>query len=97
MRILAKESAKARARQLHPEIAAKNHQQMAAYRDMADEELFDVQWVRVQLAPEDMPGYKADRPVCAQCGEPISFRREVVRDGLTVCRSCAGERYYTPL
>jgi formylmethanofuran dehydrogenase subunit E len=97
VRILAKESAKERARELHPEIAAKNRQQMAAYRDMADEELFDVQWVRVVLAPEDMPGYKAERPVCAQCGEPISFRREVVRDGQTICRSCAGERYYTPL
>ena len=47
-------------------------------------------------APEDLPGHKAPRVVCAQCGEGVSFRREVVRDGRTLCRACAGERYYDP-
>ena len=42
---------------------------MRAYREMADEELFDIQWVRVVVAPEDLPGYKAPRAICAQCGE----------------------------
>jgi formylmethanofuran dehydrogenase subunit E len=97
VRILARESAKERAAGLYPEIHGKNQQQMRAYRHMPDVELFEIQWVRVVLAPEDLPGYKAPRPVCAQCGEPISFRREVVRDNRTVCRACAGERYYTPL
>ena len=97
VRILARESAKERARERCPEIQGKNQQQLRAYRDMPDEELFEIQWVRVALAPEDLPGYKAPRPLCAQCGEPISFRREVVRDNQTVCRACAGERYYTPL
>ena len=97
VRILARESARERARELYPELGSKNQQQMRAYRHMPDAELFDVQRVRVALAPEDLPGYKAPRPLCAQCGEPIGFRREVVRDGRTVCRACAGERYYTPL
>jgi formylmethanofuran dehydrogenase subunit E len=82
---------------LYPGIENKNQQQMRAYRQMTDAELFEVQWVRVALCPEDLPGYKAPRPLCAQCGEPVSFRREVVRDGRTLCRACAGERYYTPL
>ncbi|HEX3747235.1 MAG TPA: FmdE family protein [Bryobacteraceae bacterium] len=97
VRLLARESAKARARELFPEIENKNRQQMHAYRQMADEELFDVQWVRVDLRPEDLPGYRAPRPECAQCGEPVSFGREVERDGRTLCRACAGESYYTPL
>jgi formylmethanofuran dehydrogenase subunit E len=97
VRILAREGAKGRARELFPEIENRNQQQMRAYRQMADDELFETQWVRVILAPEDFPGYKATRPVCADCGEPVSFRREVVRDGRTLCRACAGERYYTPL
>ncbi len=97
VRILARESAKARARELYPEMAGKNQQQMRAYRHMTDEELFRTEWVRVALGPEDLPGYKGPRPLCAQCGEPVSFRREVVRDNRTVCRACAGERYYTPL
>jgi formylmethanofuran dehydrogenase subunit E len=97
VRILARESAKERARELYPEIAGKNQQQMRAYREMTHDELFQIQWVRVVLGPEDLPGYQAERARCAQCGEPISFRRELVRDGQTVCRACAGERYYTPL
>jgi formylmethanofuran dehydrogenase subunit E len=97
VRIAARESARAHARELYPEMAGTNQQQMRAYRLMPDEDLFAIQWVRVALAPEDLPGYRAPRPVCALCGEPISFRREVVRDNRTVCRACAGERYYTPL
>jgi formylmethanofuran dehydrogenase subunit E len=97
VRILARESAKERARELYPEMVNKNQQQMRAYRQMPDTELFEIQWVRVVLAPEDLPGYRAPRPVCAQCGEPVSFRREVVREGRTLCRACAGEQYYTPV
>ena len=47
--------------------------------------------------PEDLPGYKAPRAVCAECGEGIQFRREVLREGRVLCRACAGERYYDPL
>ena len=94
IRIAALESSKQRARELYPNIDNKNQQQMRAYREMPDEELFDVQWVRVRLGPEDMPGYKAARVVCSQCGEGINFKREVTQDGKPVCRACAGERYY---
>jgi formylmethanofuran dehydrogenase subunit E len=97
VRIAAKESSKALARQMHPEIANKNLQQMAAYREMSDEDLFDVQWVRVAVGPEELPGYKGERIVCAECGEGINFRREVVRDGRTLCKACAGERYWEPV
>jgi formylmethanofuran dehydrogenase subunit E len=97
VRILARETARARARELYPEIPTGNQQQMRAYRHMPDEDLFAIQWVHVALAPEDVPGYKAPRAVCAQCGEAISFRREVVRDNRTLCRACAGQGYYTPL
>jgi formylmethanofuran dehydrogenase subunit E len=97
VRISARESSKQLARQLHPEIENKNQQQMLAYREMPETDLFDVQWVSVTLMPEDMPGYKADRIVCSECGEGINFKREVLRDRKTLCRSCAGESYYKPL
>jgi formylmethanofuran dehydrogenase subunit E len=93
-RIAAKESSKQRAREMFPEIEKKNQQQMRAYREMPESELFDVAEVRVELPPEEFPGYKAERIVCDACGEGINFRREVVRDGRTLCRACAGERYY---
>jgi formylmethanofuran dehydrogenase subunit E len=97
VRLVARESSKQRARELYPEIPDKNQQQMRAYRELSDEELFASQWVRVRIGPEDMPGYKEARVVCAQCGEGISFKREVKRDGRVLCRACAGERYYEPL
>jgi formylmethanofuran dehydrogenase subunit E len=97
VRIAAKESSKELARQAHPELADKNQQQMLAYRELTTDDLFDVRWVKVALAPEEFPGYKGERTVCELCGEGINFRREVRRDGKTLCRSCAGESYYEPL
>ena len=97
VRVVARESARQRAREMHPGIENKNQQQMRAYREMADEDLFDIEWVRVVLGAEDLPGYKAPRVVCEQCGEGVNFKREVVRDGRTLCRACAGERYYQAL
>jgi len=97
VRVLARESSKELARQRFPEIADRNQQQMRAYREMEDAALFESQWVRVAIGPEDLPGYKAPRVTCAACGEGISFRREVIRDGRTLCRACAGERYYEPV
>ena len=95
IRISAKESSKALARTMHPEIESKNQQQMLAYREMKDDDLFATQWVKVELPPEEFPGYKGERVVYAECGEGINFRREVMRKGRTLCRACAGERYYT--
>src|ERR1700677_2022047 len=94
IRIAAKESSKALARQLHPEIENKNQQQMLAYREMSEQDLFTRQWVKVTLPPEELPGYKGERIVCAECGEGINFQREVRREGAILCRACAGERYY---
>lgn len=97
VRVVARESSRERAQEMYPEIADRNEQQMRAYREMPAAELFDHQWVRVRVAPEDLPGYKAPRAVCAGCGEGVAFKREVVSEGRVLCRACAGERYYDPL
>ncbi len=96
IRIVAREESKQKARELFPELE-KEEGQRRAYRQLSDEDLFTRQWVRVALPEEDMPGYRAPRVVCAQCGEGINFKREVQRDGRLLCRACAGERYYEPL
>ena len=37
------------------------------------------------------------RVTCAACGEGVNYQREI-RDGdRTLCRACAGDRYYTVL
>ncbi len=97
VRVVARESSKQLAAERYPEIADRNQREMRAYRELSDAELFAYQWVRVAIGPEDLPGFKAPRVACAECGEAINFRREVIREGRTLCRACAGERYYTPL
>ena len=97
VRIVAKESSKQKAKEMFPQMESKNEQQMRAYRDMQDSDLFDHQWVRVNVEPHDLPGFKGPRVICSHCGEGINFRREVLRDGVVLCRACAGERYYEPL
>lgn len=97
VRIAALESSKVRAKQMHPELDNKNKQQMLAYREMSDDELFSKEWVKVELPEHEFPGYKGERIVCEQCGEGVAFKREVLQEGRTLCRGCAGERYYTKI
>src|SRR5438445_592166 len=49
IRIAAKESSKALAREMHPKLENKHHQPMLAYREMSDEDLFRTRWVKVDL------------------------------------------------
>lgn len=99
LRVAAKESSKARARELYPEIENKNQQQMRAYREMPDEELFSEEWVEVALDAKEFPGYKGERVACDECGEGINYARFLRRDGKTLCFACANprERYYRPV
>jgi formylmethanofuran dehydrogenase subunit E len=96
LRVVALESSKGRAKELYPELE-KNAQQMKAYREMPDDELFAMQWVRVPLPASEFPGYKGERVVCASCGEGVNFDRFVERDGVRVCLGCAGGEYYRAL
>jgi formylmethanofuran dehydrogenase subunit E len=107
IRIAARESSKQRARDLYPHIENKNQQQMLAYRELPDADLFTEEWVRVPLHPREMPGYKSARIVCARCGEGINYDRHVQRPADTpsgdpleiLCQGCAdpASRYYQPL
>lgn len=96
VRIAAKESSKQAAREMFPAMDKEAGQQKA-YAQLPDDVLFDKKWVRVEVHPEDLPGFKGPRVICAECGEGINFKREVMRDGRALCRSCAGERYYGQL
>lgn len=98
LRVVALESSKDRAKQLYPELE-KNAQQMKAYRELPDAELFAEQWVRVPLPPSEFPGYKGQRVLCEICGEGVNFDRFVERDGQRLCRTCADPEsaYFRPL
>ncbi len=98
VRIAATEHSKQRARELYPEIANKNEQQMKAYKELPDSDLFTEEWVQVGLEPKEFPGYKGERICCAVCGEGISYERWVERNGRKLCQGCAEPTacYYQP-
>jgi formylmethanofuran dehydrogenase subunit E len=96
VRVAAKESSKEIARDMFPELA-KDAGQQKAYALLGDDVLFNKEWVKIEVQPEDLPGFKGPRVVCAECGEGINFKREIMQGGRTLCRACAGGRYYRPL
>jgi formylmethanofuran dehydrogenase subunit E len=98
LRIVALESSKARAKELYPGIE-KNLQQMKAYRELPDTDLFHEQWVCVPLPPSEFPGFKGERVACSRCGEGVNFDRFLEREGQRICLACANEEdlYYKPL
>ncbi len=86
------------ARKLAPEYApdAKNHWEayLLAYQRMPTDELLIAEPVTIAFSLEKLWSKNGKRVTCAICGEEIINEREVVQDGIILCRSCAGERYY---
>jgi formylmethanofuran dehydrogenase subunit E len=89
LRVVALENSRDLARTLHPEIENKREQQMLAYRELGDEKLFEVRRVRVDVDAAELPGTRAERVICARCGEGINFGRFEEAAGVRLCVSCA--------
>jgi len=95
VRVSTREAANQLAQEMFPDLD-KDEALGRAYGALSNTELFTSQSVHVKLNPEDIPGYWAPRVICAECGEGVAFDRELVEDGRTLCRSCAGQRYFEP-
>lgn len=94
VRITAVEESRELSKNYCPEIINKYQQQLAAYMIMPLEELFRFQEVSVKLQESDMPGRPIRRVQCESCEDWVQDCREVEEDGKTLCRACAGQRYY---
>ncbi len=99
VRIIALENSRELARELYPHIEPKGRQQMLAYRELSDVQLFREQWVRVNVEAAELPGYKGERSVCSRCGEGVNFGRVAEVGGEQLCLSCARPelRYWEPV
>jgi len=97
VRVVALDHTRQLAEERFPHLETKKEKQMAAYKTLPDQMLFKVERVRVQLLPEDAPGRPLSRVFCEVCGEGVNDKREVVREGRTLCRACAGRAYYERL
>ncbi len=94
VRITALEESREAAKKYCPEITDKYQQQLAAYRVMPEEELFQLQKVKVAVPSQDMPGRPLKRVQCEKCGDWVQDCREVEQDGKILCQPCAHGRYY---
>jgi len=94
VRIVAREEARTLAKKYAGHLLDRREQQLEAYKTMADEELFAIHSIQIDLGKNDLPGKPTSRVACDQCGEWVQDGREVKRDDTTVCRSCDGQRYY---
>jgi formylmethanofuran dehydrogenase subunit E len=94
VRIAAREEARELARFVAPTEPDVRRAQAAAYGRLAEARLLKIDAVTVD------PAWLADsraRVRCEACGEGVNHQREVRAGGRTLCRACAGERYYAVL
>jgi formylmethanofuran dehydrogenase subunit E len=98
VRVVALEDSRELARKLYPKIESKSQQQMTAYRELPDEQLFGEQRVQVAVDAAELPGYRGGRFLCPKCGEGVNFGRFVEVAGERLCMSCARPelRYWAP-
>ncbi len=71
--------------------------QVAAYRVMSDQELFEIQWVKVELPPQDLHGVRPPKVACQDCGVLVRSAQVHHRQGRQLCAVCAGQAYFSPL
>jgi formylmethanofuran dehydrogenase subunit E len=73
------------------------HRQLSGYQRMPEEKLFLFDWVKLNVSIDEIVSRPGVRTNCDRCGEEIINERELTYDGIIVCRSCAGNTYYTPV
>ena len=93
-RVVSKEEARDLAALYAPEVSGKAQQQLLAYQRMPDSLLFTVQKADVHVGEFDLPGPTRAKAKCALCGQVVRDKREVVMEGVTLCRPCAHGAYY---
>jgi formylmethanofuran dehydrogenase subunit E len=93
-RIISTEASRDLAALYAPGEPDRRQQQTTAYKVMPDSVMFRVQEVEVELSPYDLPGPTRRKVACARCGQVVRDHREVIQDGLALCRPCAGGAYF---
>ena len=94
VRVVARDEARALARDRARGESDLRRAQVAAYRVMPEAELLGIEPVTVNPGWLDRPRVRVS---CDGCGEGVNYGREVRTDGGSVlCRTCAGESYFRP-
>jgi formylmethanofuran dehydrogenase subunit E len=96
IRIIPHQASRQRAEAYAPEAQSRWEAYLLGYQRMPEAELLDIQAVVLSLSLEKILSKESCRVNCDQCGEEIINEREIIKAGSTLCRACAGERYYDP-
>ncbi|RMG69998.1 MAG: formylmethanofuran dehydrogenase [Chloroflexi bacterium] len=78
-----------------PKAQSRWHMMLEAYQIMPADELLCWRNVELTLSIKEIISRAGVRVNCQICGEEIINEREVHKEGLTLCRSCAGDSYYS--
>lgn len=81
--------------QYAPQARSRWHSYLYGYQIIPDQELLNVEEVKLARSVDEIISKPSARAICAQCGEEIINEREVLVDGRPLCRSCSGDAYYT--
>jgi formylmethanofuran dehydrogenase subunit E len=78
-----------------PEAHGRWETQLLGYQRMPAKALLSVQPVHLNVPVEQLISRASRRVTCERCGEEIMNEREVVHEGVVLCKSCAGPSYYS--
>lgn len=77
-----------------PEAKNRWESYLIGYQIMPTEELLAFQVVQLRQPVGEIISKPNIRTLCNKCGEEIINQREVVQNGLVLCKGCAGNAYY---
>ena len=97
IRVVALESSKDRARELYPDIERRTNSRCSRIAKCRTTSCSPPNGCESKSVRKRCRDIKAGRVSCDECGEGINFSREVLSGGRTLCKSCAGDRYYESL
>ena len=89
--------ARTRAGHYAPDVDSHWRAQLEAYQFMPFGELLQARDVELTISLKAIISEHGLRVTCAQCGEEIINQRQVEVGGQLLCRSCAGESYWTAM
>lgn len=95
VRLFALPDLRARAVAAVSAVPSRWHAYLEAYKQFPLEEIFGSREVALTFDLKALIGQPGTRTVCAQCGEEILNQREILREGQVLCRSCAGQSYWS--
>lgn len=94
IRICPHPEARDRANLYAPNERSRWHTMLKAYQVMSSEELLCWQHIELTVSMKEIISRPGVRVNCDVCEEEIINEREIIQNGLTLCRLCAGDGYY---